>query len=158
MYNAATPLVKGQTVIYTGQGKGIRAVKIARKDGAFTVQQLWANPEVGTSYNTPVLNDDLLFGLSNGGNLFCLKAASGATGWTDSARRGRGFGSVLDAGSVMLALSSDSELIAFKAGAGKYEELARFKVADSRVYAHPVVAVKRIFVKDQNALTLWTLE
>jgi hypothetical protein len=37
-------------------------------------------------------------------------------------------------------------------------ELAKIKVSDTLNYAHPVVAGKRIFVKDQDALTMWTLE
>ena len=30
-YNAATPIVEGQTVIYTGAGRGTKAVKIEKK-------------------------------------------------------------------------------------------------------------------------------
>jgi hypothetical protein len=41
---------------------------------------------------------------------------------------------------------------------GLSRQLARIKVANSPTYAHSVVAGKRIFVKDHDAVTLWMLE
>jgi hypothetical protein len=37
-------------------------------------------------------------------------------------------------------------------------ELARWKVSDTPIYAHPVVAGKRIFIKDRKALTAWAMD
>ncbi len=39
-----------------------------------------------------------------------------------------------------------------------YTEIAKYKVADTPVYAHPVVAGNRVFVEDQDSVTLWTVE
>ena len=64
---------------------------------------------------------------------------------------------MVDAGSVILAMPSSSELIVFQPSDKQYTELARIKVSDTATYAYPVVAGNRIFVKDQDALTLWTL-
>jgi outer membrane protein assembly factor BamB len=71
---------------------------------------------------------------------------------------GRGYGQIVDAGSVMLALTPASELVAFQPSDKAYTELARIKVADSPTYAYPVVSGKRIFVKDQNSVALFTLD
>ena len=65
---------------------------------------------------------------------------------------------ILDAGAVILALPSTSELIAFKPTREAYAELARIKVAETPTYAHPVIAGNRIFVKDQETLSLCTME
>jgi outer membrane protein assembly factor BamB len=157
-YNSATPIVEGQTVIFTGQGKGTRAVKIEKQGDGFAAKELWANDKLGTGFSTPVLKDGLLFGLSDKGNLFCMNAQTGQTAWTDAAGRGGNFGAVLDAGSCVLALPSNSELIAFKPGDKQYEELAKIKVADTPTYAHPVVAGTRVFVRDQDSVTLWMIE
>ncbi|MHC4155952.1 MAG: PQQ-binding-like beta-propeller repeat protein [Planctomycetota bacterium] len=157
-YNAATPIVDGQTVIYTGAGRGTRAVKIEKQADGFVVKDLWSNPEVAPQFNTPVLKDGLLFGLSGGGNLFCINAQTGQTAWTDAKKHGRGFAAIVDAGSVLLALPSTSELTVFKASGKEYAELAGIKVAETPVYAHPVVAGNRVFVKDEDCLTLWTIE
>jgi len=156
-FNSATPIVDGSTVIYTGQGAGTKAIAIEKGDGGFAAKELWANEKFGTGYNTPVLKDGLLFGLSDRGNFFCLDARTGKTAWTDTARRDR-FGAIVDAGAVLVALPANSQLIAFKPDGKKLEELAAIKVADSPTYAHPVVAGKRIFVKDRDAVTMFAVE
>jgi outer membrane protein assembly factor BamB len=157
-YNAATPIVDGDTVIYTGQNRGTRAVKIEKQADGFAARELWSNPQVGVQFNTPVLKDGLLFGLSDKGTFFCLDAKTGKTDWTDTVKRGGNFAAVLDAGSVILAMPSTSELIAFKPSDKDYAELAKIKVADTPTYAHPVIAGNRIFVKDQESVALLTIE
>ena len=157
-YNAATPIVDGQTVIYTGAARGAKAVKIEKEGGGFSATELWSNPDLAPQYNTPVLKDGLLFGFSDRGYLYCINAENGQTAWTDTTQRGRGFAAIVDAGSCLLALPSNSELVAFKPTAEQYEQLALIKVSDTSTYAHPIVAGKRIFVKDQNAVTMWIVE
>ena len=158
-YNAATPIVDGQTVIYTGSGRGTIAVKIEKQNDAFVATELWSNPEVAPQFDTPVLENGLLFGLSDRGNLYCINAQTGQTTWTDATQRDNGgFGAIVDAGSVLLALPSNSELIVFKPSDKEFSELARVKVADMPTYAHPVLAGNRVFVKDEESLILWTLD
>jgi len=158
-YNAATPIVDGQTVIYAAKGRGTKAIKIGKQDNAFITKELWSNPELGTQYNTPVLKDGLLFGLSDGGNLFCINAENGKTAWTDGTQHDRGgFTSIVDAGSCLMALPSSSELIVYKPSKNQYQELAKIKVADTPTYAHPVVAGKRIFIKDQESVALLMIQ
>ena len=55
-------------------------------------------------------------------------------------------------------LPSNSELIAFKPSGKEYVELARIKVSDTATYAHPVIAGKRIFIKDQETLMMLTID
>jgi len=157
-YNAATPIVDGQTVIYAGAGRGTKAVKIEKQADGFVAQELWSNPEVAPQYNSPVLKGSLIFGFSDRGYLYCISAETGQTAWTDTTQRGRGFAAILDAGSCLLALPSNSELVAFKPSEKQYEEVALIKVSDTATYAHPVIAGTRIFVKDQDAVTMWTVE
>jgi hypothetical protein len=110
-----------------------------------------------------VLKDGLLFGLSSSSpreaptNFFCMDAKTGDVLWADATKRGA-CGTVLDAGPVLLALTSDQQLIAFKPSSKEYEELAKIKVADSPTWAYPIIAGNRVFVKDRDAVTLWTIE
>lgn len=156
-YNSATPIVDGSRVIYTGQGQGTRAFKVEKRGDGFAAEELWKNDSLGTGYDTPVLKGGCLYGLSDRGHFFCMNARTGQAAWVDTNTFGS-FGAVLDAGSVLLALPEKSGLIAFKPGDEGYEELARIKVSESPIYAHPVVAANRIFIKDQDSVTLWTLE
>ncbi len=158
-YNAATPIIDGQTVIYTGKGRGAKAVKIAKKGDAFEATDVWSNPDLAPQFTSPVLKDGLLFGLSDKGNLYCLDAKTGKTDWTDTAARDRqGFTSIVDGGSCLLALPSSSELVVFKPDSKQCEEIARIKVAGTPVYAHPVLAGNRIFVRDQDSVAMLTVQ
>jgi outer membrane protein assembly factor BamB len=158
-YNAATPIVDGQTVIITGKGRGTKALKIEKQGDGFAAKELWSNPDLAVQYNTPVLRDGLLFGLSDGNKLYCINAATGQTAWTDAAERGEdGFGSIVGAGSCLAVLANDSELIVFKPDGKAYSEISRYKVADTPTYAHPVISGNRVFVKDQESLAMWTVQ
>jgi len=156
-FNSVTPILDGQTVIYTGQGSGTKALTVQKQGNSLNVKELWSNNEYGTTFNTPVLKDGLLFGLSERGRLYCMNAGTGQIAWADKTTH-KNFGAILDAGSVILALTSDPEFIVFKPDGKKYEELARMKVADAPVYAHPVIAGNVIYIKDENTLTMFTIE
>jgi hypothetical protein len=69
-----------------------------------------------------------------------------------------GFGSIVDAGSVLVALSPAMELIAFEPTDKAYTEVARIKVAETPTYAYPVLAGDRLFIKDQDSVALYTLK
>jgi len=154
--NAATPIVDGQTVIVAGQSRGTKAFKIAKEGDAFAAKELWSG-KTGTVFNSPVLKDGKLFGISEGGFLYCMNAADGKDAWTTSDKLDR-FGAVIDGGSCLLALSTNSNLIAYEPSDKEYKELAKIKVSDKQIYAHPVVAGKRIFVRDTDSLSLLTTE
>lgn len=158
-YNAATPIIDGQTVIYTGAGRGTKAVKVEKQADDFVTKELWSNDELAPQFNTPVLEDDLLFGLSNQGNFFCIDAETGKTAWVDDTQRDRsGFAAMVSTGSYLLALPSSAELIVFKPDGKKYSEVAVIKVSETPTYAHPVIAGNRIFIKDQDTVAMFVLE
>jgi outer membrane protein assembly factor BamB len=158
-YNAATPIIDGQTVIYTGAGRGTKAVKIEKQADGFVTKEIWSNTEVAPQFNTPVQKDGLLFGLSNRGNLFCINNKTGQTAWIDPTQTDRGgFAAIVDVGSVILALPSSAELIVIKPNGKEYTELARIKVSEKATYAHPVIAGNHIFIKDEDSLSLWTID
>ena len=65
---------------------------------------------------------------------------------------------MVDAGAVVLVLPSNSELIVFKPEDKQYQQLAQIKVSETSTYSHPVLAGNRVFVKDQDNLTMWTID
>lgn len=154
-YMNGTPIIDGQTVIYSAQGPGTVALKIEKQADGFAAKELWKGDPTH-QYNTSVLKDGQLYGLSARRNFFCMNAQTGEVLWTDTTARGE-CGTVIDAGSVLLALTSDTELVAFKPGKA-YAELAKMKVADTPTWAYPIISGNRVFVKDRDTLTLWTIE
>jgi outer membrane protein assembly factor BamB len=157
-YNAATPIVDGSTIIFTGQARGTTAVKIEKSGDTFTATQVWKNPAASTQFNTPVLKDGLLYGLSDRGLLFCLKASDGATAWTDTTARGGNYAAIVDAGSVLLALPSNSTLLAFKPSDKAYDEVAKIKVSSAATYAYPVIDGNKLYIRDDTSVSLFVIE
>jgi len=156
-YNAATPIIDGSTVIFAGSGRGTKAVKIEKAGDAFAVKELWSNPENAVQFNTPVLKNGLLYGLSQKGDLFCLGAKDGKTLWT-SPMGAKDFGSVVDAGSVLMALGTPGELTIFEPGEKEFKKLASYKVAQTEMYAYPVPAGNHLFIKDKDSLVRWDID
>jgi len=155
--NAPTPIVDGDTIYISGQGSGTRAVKVVKEGDAFTTKDAWTNPDLGGQFSTAVLKDGMLFAISNRGFLYCIDARTGQTGWADTTNL-QNFGAIVDAGSAIVALPSKSDMVVFKPDPKAFTKLAQYKVADTPTYAHPILSGKRVFIKDAESLTLWTLD
>ena len=217
-YNASTPLVDGNTLIYAGSGRGVTAVKIEKEGDAFVAKELWKNTDNSVQFNTPVLKGGTLFGMTANNEFFCITkdgktawkaplAAAGSAG--ESARPGGppantqpgpggpgggrepgagpggpgggreggpggpggdrrggrgggggrgGYGSIVDGGSVLLALTPASELVVFEPNEKEYKEVARVKVSSTPTYAFPIASGNRIFIKDQNDVMLYAMQ
>jgi outer membrane protein assembly factor BamB len=46
----------------------------------------------------------------------------------------------------------------YQPDAKAFTEIASIKVAEMQTYAHPVLAGNRLFVRDQDSVTLWTIQ
>jgi outer membrane protein assembly factor BamB len=183
-YNAASPIVDGQRLVIAGPGSGLTAFQMDKDGEELAAEKVWGNMDNTVVFNTPVLKDGLLFGLSNGNQLFCIDTKTGETAWTvnpsgeaaaapqqgqrrggggggGNGRRGGGgrggYGSIVDAGSVMIGLPSGGPLVVFEPST-EFKQLASYKVSDTETHAYPVVAGNRIFIKDQDSVTLWAIE
>lgn len=173
--NAPSPIVDGERLVIAGPGTGMTAMHLGKVGDGLDAEPVWENTDNSLAFNTPVLKDGLLFGVSNGNQLFCINAQTGETEWTVSAsgdaaaeqsgqgRRGGGrggfggFGSIVDAGSVMLGVTSSGPLVVFEPGP-QFKRLASYNVSDSQIHAHPIAADNRIYIKDEDSVTLWTVE
>jgi outer membrane protein assembly factor BamB len=156
--NSTTPIVDGQMVFVTGETVGTLAIKVSKVDGQFEAEQAWLNDaaQAGGTFTTPVLRDGVLFGYA-GGKLCCLSAKDGRVLWADTASRGRQ-ASIVDAGSCLIALDLNGELSVYSPSDKQYSEIARYKVAEPEVWAHPVISGKSIFIRDKDSVTLWAIE
>ncbi len=200
-YNASTPVVDGQTLVFGGGVRGMRCVKLEKKGDAIVGHEVWSIKDGAVQFNTPVARDGHLFGLTQNSELCCTDLADGKVTWSQAiggtppatgggrpggppgkggdtpknkdgdppkgkggmgkggrGGRGGGYGSIVDAGSVLFALTPTAELVVYQPDSKSFKELARYKVAETATYAYPVIAGKRIYVKDQDNLTLWTMK
>ena len=112
-YNCVSPYIDGQTIYLTGQGTGMKAIKVEKSGNEYVTKEIWSNPEVGAKWNTPVLKDGFLYGFTDQKRIYCLNAATGQTAWIDNAVNSD-FSTIVDCGSVIIGLTSTDNLIVLK--------------------------------------------
>jgi outer membrane protein assembly factor BamB len=156
--NAVTPLVHEGTLILSGINKGVERYRVEKADDEWETDNIWGNKEVSLYLSSPVADAERLFGFSHRakGQFFAIDLTTGKTLWTSEGRLGDN-ASVLQAGQVLWALTSQGELIVFKASDKQFEQLARYKVAETATWAHPVILPGGVLVKDESKLTFWQL-
>jgi outer membrane protein assembly factor BamB len=153
-YNCVSPYIDGQIIYLSGQGTGTKAIKVEKNGNDFATSEIWSNPGVGAKWNTPVLRDGFLYGFSDQKRIYCLNAATGTTAWIDNVVNSD-FSTIVDCGQVIIGLASTGNLIVLKPDPAAYNEIARYKVSDTPIYAYPVISGNNIYIKDAETLTLY---
>ena len=146
--NVVTPVLYRDMLIFSGLGNGTMAVRNG--------QTVWQEKELSMYMNSPVVSGDYIYGLAarNKGEFFCLDARTGAKQWTSPGRQGDN-AAIVDAGPVLLALTTDSELIVIRKNPKAFEVVRKYTVAESPTWAHPVPLGSDILIKDATTLALW---
>jgi outer membrane protein assembly factor BamB len=157
--NIVTPVMAGDVLILSGTRKGTFGYRLENSGGKWVPKQIWHNTELPMYMSTPVADGSLLFGFSNRrkGQLFCLDAQTGKAMWTSEGRVGTN-ASLLGAGSNLVVLTTDGELLVLGRNAKKYEELRRYKLSTSPTWAHPALLSDAIVVRDADSLSVWALK
>jgi outer membrane protein assembly factor BamB len=156
--SAITPILYEETLIVSSQAMGVTALKPTRRGDQWAVELVWETKEVSLFLSNPVVVGDTLFGLSEKarGQFFALDAHSGKVLWLGPPRQASNT-AVVKAGSLLLLLDDDAELIVARSSRKGFEPLKRYTVGDSATWAQPAVSGHRVFVKDVSSLSLWTL-
>jgi outer membrane protein assembly factor BamB len=153
-YNSSTPVIDGPDIYVAGAGTGTHKFRVIT-EGGVNYQEMWTNSKVSVSFNTPVLKNGFLYlNDSKFGYINCLNAETGETAWADTVKLNR-FASMLDLGSAMMTLAGNAVMVVFEPNGREYKELARYKVSDTEIYAHPIADGDKIYVKDKEKLTCW---
>ncbi|MBI1355409.1 MAG: PQQ-binding-like beta-propeller repeat protein [Acidobacteria bacterium] len=157
--NSLTPVLLDDLLIYSGTRQPTVAVRIGHSGGKWTTEKVWSNPEIPMYMSTPALHGDLLFGLTQNdkGALFCADARTGKLLWKGSPRQGDN-ASLLVSGDLLLALTTEAELIVAKASGADLSVIQTYEVAASNVWAHPALIGPYILIKDATTLTRWSVE
>jgi outer membrane protein assembly factor BamB len=156
--NIVTPMLIGNTVIIAGYQKPTAAVRIVRTGDQWRTEDVWENAGVSLYMANGVIVGDTLFGLShrNSGQYFLLDVKTGKTLWTGMPRQATN-AAIVHAGNLVIALEDDGELVVGRVSGSGFQELKRYKVANTATWAQPAISGNRIFVKDASSLALWTL-
>jgi outer membrane protein assembly factor BamB len=157
-YNCVSPYIDGQTIYYTGQGSGIKAIKVEKQGNKYITKELWSNAEVGAKWNTPVLVNGFLYGFTDTRMIYCVNAATGKTAWIDK-NPSSDFATMIDCGPVLIGLAGNlSNLIVLKPVSTAYTEIVKYKVSETKIYASPVIAGNNIYIKDAESVILYKIK
>jgi len=67
------------------------------------------------------------------------------------------FGSLIDAGSLIVGLSGNSKFMVLNPDGQKFDAVSLIELTEKGIYAHPILSGNRIFIKDEASLILFTL-
>jgi outer membrane protein assembly factor BamB len=156
--NSVTPLVSNGLVISSGLETPTIAYRITRGSSTWQAQEAWRNEQVSMYMSSPAATGQGIFGLShrNRGQFVALDPASGKTLWSTRGREADN-ASFIRAGEWLLIGTTNSELIVARASAARFDEVTRYTVADSAMWAHPAVAGRTIAVKDVDRVIVWEI-
>jgi outer membrane protein assembly factor BamB len=79
--------------------------------------------------------------------LVCLDAATGERRWEEKSVKG---GALVVAGGALIIVSEKGDLVIAEANERAYRQLLRQTVLSGRTWAQPVLANKRIYVRDNQ--------
>jgi hypothetical protein len=158
--NITTPLVHGDTVVYSGYHEGTTAVRIAARGGERGVERAWHNEKESMFMSSPVRHGDHLYGLAMRGRgkgaLVCLALADGASKWESPAMGD--YASIVRVGDRLLVMANSGDLLLVAADPSACKELGRVHLTDRPVWSHLAVVGDRIYVKDKTHLACFALK
>jgi outer membrane protein assembly factor BamB len=155
--NAFTPIVFQDLVINAGIDQPLAAIRLKLDRGQWIAETAWANPQTPMFTSSPVLIGGTIYGLTtrSRGQFVAIDAGSGRTLWNTQGREGE-HASMLASPSWLLASRTDGTLVVARANPQKYEEVRRYQIAESAVWAHPAVAGNSIVIKDADTVICWS--
>ena len=155
--NAFTPIVFQDLLINAGLDQPLTAIRPKLDGGTWIAETVWTNLQTPMFMSSPVLIGATIYGLTlrSKGQFVAIDATSGKTLWNTPGREGEN-ASILGSRSWLLASTTDGNLVVARANPQKYEEVRRYQIAQSALWAHPAITGSSIIVKDADKVICWS--
>ena len=153
--SAAQPIVIGDERVFysSGYGTGAVVVELTNADERFSVREVWRNIRMKNRQSSSVLHDGFIYGLDEG-ILACLDASTGALKW----KGGRyGHGQVLLAGTHLVVITEEGELVLVAATPEELQELARVPALDGETWNVPAFADGILLIRNTKEMAAFDL-
>ncbi len=152
MANVPTPVfLPPDRLFFTGgYGAGSRMLQVVAAGGALSVRELWSAPahRFGAHVQTPVLLDDMLYGVGQDQQLTCLDA-SGRVRWKSGNEAKYGLAPHLAVAGHLLALTAQGVLRLVRATPTGYTPLGELQVLPGQDPMGPMaLAAGRLILRD----------
>jgi outer membrane protein assembly factor BamB len=150
-----TPIVSGNRVYVTsGYNIGSNLFEITQVDGQLKARQVYAQKSPANQHGGAVLVGDYVYGHCDSKGWVCQDFATGKLMWAEKGQIGKG--SVVYANGRLYLRSEDNGTVGvIEATPQGYKETGRFVqpgFGKPKTWPHPVVAGKRLFLRDQDVL------
>lgn len=157
-----TPVVRDDLVYVTsGYGVGCNLFKVTAKDGAFNVQEVYANKTMVNHHGGVVLVGDHIYGYSDRGGWMCQDFKTGEVAWSERGKLGKGSIVFADGRLFLRSEGGKGTVAMIEASPSGFHELGRFDQpdrSDKNSWPHPVVANGKLFLRDQDVLLCYELK
>jgi outer membrane protein assembly factor BamB len=148
-----TPLVSDDC-IYSGAFRaGCAVVKPVKKDGAFTVEEVYFSNKLPFGLGGVVKVGDYFYGAGNQASM-CIEFKTGAIQWEE-----RGVGSWLVADGCLYMHDENGDMALIEPNPKAYREKSRFTPPNrpvdpkqAKAWPHPVIADGRLYVRELSSL------
>ena len=153
--NAVQPLViDGKRVFYSsGYGTGAIMVELVKSGDKFATREVWRNVRMKNRQSTSVFSNGFIYGLDDG-ILACLDASTGDVKW----KGGRyGHGQVLLAGSHLVVMTEEGDLLLVAASPDGLKEIARRPALDDETWNVPAFGDGILLVRNTREIAAFDL-
>lgn len=149
--NAGGP---GQVFAASGYGKGAVLIRVAhRSDGEWSTEKLWDSRLMKTKFTTAVVREGHVYGLDDG-ILACIDIKDGKKRWKDGRYQ---HGQILLAGNMLLVQAEDGAVVMVEPSPGGLKELGRIPALTGKTWNNPVLAGKRLLVRNDHEAACYEL-
>ncbi|MCW8133701.1 MAG: PQQ-binding-like beta-propeller repeat protein [Planctomycetota bacterium] len=157
MARVVQPAVVGPTDVLFGSpfGLGTKRLRVAQKDGAWSVGEVWHTRALSPYFNDLVVHKDCLYGFTS--TVFaCVGLEDGGKKWHASGY-GNGQALLLPDQDLLVLLSERGEVCLVQADPAGHKEIARMKALEGKTWNHPAIAHGKLFVRNGEEAACYQL-
>lgn len=138
----------------TGQGKGVRLIKVTKEGDALTPKTIYTSDKFRPYFNDFAFHDGYLYGF-DGNRFTCMETTNGAVRF--AGERWGGQVLVFNEMDMVLVLTEAGEVILVAAFPGEIVIEARMQALHGKTWNHPVVAHGKLFVRNDHEAACYEL-
>lgn len=162
-----TPIYNDHIVYVTsGYGAGCRSFRLSKEGNGIKVDSIYANRNIVNQHGGVVLMDGYIYGHSDNSGWTCQNLKTGERAWNQRNREGVVRGSVVGVDGHLILLDERSGAFASivaspegwkETGIMNLPERTKIQTQDNMVWAHPVIAGGKLFLRDHDLLFCFDL-
>ncbi|HTN75846.1 MAG TPA: PQQ-binding-like beta-propeller repeat protein, partial [Pirellulaceae bacterium] len=154
--NCCDPIIEGDLVFAaSAYGTGGGLARIVPAGSLQAAEEVYFEKKMGCHHGGIVKVGDYMYSAAAGA-LICMDYKTGKIAWQ---ARGPGKGALCVADGMLYVLGENHEIALVEATPEEYRERGRFKIQEHGrpAWAHPVVAGGRLYLRDQESLSVYDL-